>query len=79
MYSNIGRSTIVGDQITDLLRDFKYVREGKGINYFEPRHIHYHDVRKKHLEIIEIQISETDGTLVDFGHGETTVTLHFKK
>ena len=79
VYSNIGKSTIVGDQITDLLREIRYVREGKGINYFEPLHIHYHEVRNKNVEIIEIQISETDGTLVDFGHGETTVTLRFKK
>ena len=79
IYSNIGKSTILGDQITDLLREIRYVREGKGSNYFEPRHIQYHDVRNKKMEIIEMQVSETNGTLVDFGRGHTTITLHFRK
>jgi len=31
------------------------------------------------LDIVETQVSENDGRLVDFASGVTTITLHFKK
>ena len=51
----------------------------KGSYYFEPTHPQYIGVRKDVIDIIETQVSETDGKLVDFGKGNTIVTLHFKK
>ena len=72
-------SGVVGNQVTDLLREVNYKREGKGSQYFEPLHIQYIPVRKEVLDIIEVQVAETTGPLVKFGEGNTIVTLHFTR
>ena len=79
IYFDVGSSGVVGNQVTDLLREVNYKREGKGSQYFEPRHIQYRPVRKDVLDIIETQVAETTGDLAQFGTGNTIVTLHFKK
>ena len=48
------------------------------IRYFEPNQIQYLPVRSDSLDIIETQVAEVDGKLVEFSPGVTTVTLHFK-
>ena len=79
VYSDVGGSSVVGNQVTDLLREVKFERTGKGINYFEPLHIQYLPVRNDTIDIIETQVSETDGDLTRFSEGDTIVTLHFKR
>ena len=79
IYSDVGSSGVVGNQVTDLLREVSYKREGTGSQYFEPLHIQYIPVRKDVLDIIETQVAETTGDLTQFGAGNTIVTLHFKK
>ena len=75
LYSNVGQSTVTGNQITDLLREVPYsLRE----HHFEPRHIQYLPLRTDVIDIIETQVAENDGELVDFISGVTSVTLHFK-
>ena len=79
VYSDVGGSGVVGNQVTDLLREVNYKREGKGTQYFEPLHIQYIPVRKDLIDIIETQVAETTGQLTKFGEGNTIVTLHFKQ
>lgn len=79
VYSDVSESSIVGNQVTDLLREVNYVRRGEGNVYFEPLHIQYIPLRKDVLDIIETQVSETTGDLVDFAEGDTILTLHFKR
>ena len=79
IYSDVGSSGVVGNQVTDLLREVNFKREGKGSQYFEPLHIQYIPVRKDTIVIIETQVAETSGQLARFGEGNTIVTLHFKK
>ena len=79
VYSDVGGSGVVGNQVTDLLREVNFIRRGFGIQYFEPLHIQYIPVRKDLIDIIETQVAETTGELVDFGEGNTIVTLHFKQ
>jgi len=81
VYSDVAGSTIVGNRVTELLREIHYKR-GRGTIYFEPLHIQYMSLRNEVMEIIQIQVAETFGTggdLVKFGKGNTIVTLHFKK
>ena len=78
-YSDVGGSGVVGNQVTDLLHEVNYEREGKGSQYFEPLHIQYIPVRKDTSDIIETQVADTAGDLTRFGPGNTIVTLHFKK
>ena len=79
VYSDVGSSSVVGNQVTDLLREVDYKREGKGSYYFEPTHLQYIKLRKEVLDIIQVQVAETTGELVEFGKGNTIVTLQFKK
>ena len=79
VYSDVGGSGVVGNQVTDLLREVNFIRRGFGIQYFEPLHIQYIPVRKDLIDIIETQVAETTGELLDFGEGNTIVTLHFKQ
>ena len=75
VYTNAGQSTVTGNQITDLLREIPH--DPTKMSY-EPRHILYLPVRVDVMDIIETQVAENDGTLVNFASGVTTVTLHFK-
>jgi len=45
---------------------------------YEPSQIQYKPVRSNRLDIVEMQLAENDGKLVDFASGVTSVTLHFK-
>ena len=75
LYSNVGRSTIMGNRVTDLLREIPHDLSKMS---YEPLHIHYKPVRSQLVDIIETQLAENDGKLVDFVSGVTSVTLHFK-
>ena len=49
------------------------------------RHFHHSHpfpsipVRNEVVEIVETQMAETNGDLVQFGEGRTLLTLHFKR
>ena len=79
VYSDVGGSSVVGDQVTDLLREVNYERGGKGSYYFEPTHLQYIPLRKEVLDTIEVQVAETTGDLVKFGQENTIVTLKFER
>ena len=75
----MGGSSVVGNQVMDLLREVNFHHKGEGVQYFEPLHIQYIPLRKQVLDIIETQVAETTGDLARFGEGNTIVTLHFKR
>ena len=80
VFSDIGGSSIVGGQVTDLLREVQYKQQGRGTVYFEPLHIQYRPLRNTFVDQIESQIAETNGQLVRFpGPTPTILTLHFKR
>ena len=56
VYSDVGGSALVGNQVTDLLREVNYRRTGAGSHYFEPLHIEYIPLCKDLLDIIETQV-----------------------
>jgi len=76
LYCNVGESSIVGTQITNFLRDLPYKDERIR---WEPKHVQYHRVRGDTVEIVEVQVAETNGNLMTLNPaGETQVTLHFQ-
>ena len=79
VYSDVSVSSVVGNQITDLLREVHFKREGKGITYFEPIHVQYKDLRNTEVDVIHIQVAEDTGALYPFDTGTTAITLHFRK
>ena len=76
VYSNAGQSVITGDKVTDLLREVPHNPEEIG---YEPKHIQYIPLRSEVVDIIEVQVNENDGSLVNFEQGDTVVTLHYKR
>ena len=79
IYSDAGGGTVVGNRMTDLLREVRFKSDGLGSQYFEPIYIQYIPVRKQVLDIIEVNVAETTGELTRFGEGNTILTLHFRK
>ena len=79
VYSDVGGSSVLGEQVTDFIREVNYKREGKGTYYFEPTHLQYIPLRKELLDIIQVQVAKSTSDLTTFGQGVTTVTFHFKK
>ena len=79
VYSDAGGSSVVGNRVTDLLREVKFSSHGQGSQYFEPIHIQYIPVRKQVLDIIEVNVAETTGELARLGKGNMILTLHFRR
>ena len=77
VYCNVGTGSMVGNRVTDLLREIKY--HSQNTTHFEPIHIQYLPVRNELVEIVETQMTEIDGDLAQFGEGHTILTLHFKR
>ena len=77
VYCNVGTSSMVGNRVTDLLREIKY--HSQNTPHFEPIHIQYLPVRNELVEIVDTQMAEIIGDLAQFGEGHTNLTLHFKR
>ena len=77
VYCNVGTSNMVGNRITEHLGEIQY--HPKETTHFEPRHIQCLPVRNEVVEIVETQMAEINGDLVQFGEGHTILTLHFKR
>ena len=77
VYCNVGTSSMVGDRVTDLLKEIKY--HSQNTTHFEPIHIQYLPVRNELVEIVETQMAEINGDLAQFEEGHTILTLHFKR
>ena len=50
---------------SSLLREVEYKRDGKATAYFEPLHIQYLPIRNEYIEMIQTQVAETNGELVN--------------
>ncbi|KAJ7371895.1 hypothetical protein OS493_021992 [Desmophyllum pertusum] len=53
--ADIGGSNIMGNQVTDMLREVKYERKGQRSMFFERLHVQYRSIRNEFIEIIETQ------------------------
>ena len=78
VYSDVGGSNVLGDQVTDFIREVNYERKGKGSYNFEQTHLHYIPLRKELLDIPQVQVADSTGSLVNFRRGVTTITFHLK-
>ena len=78
VYSNIRESQIIGNAVTDLLREVVVDEEQGDPVRYEPVHPHFLPVRKK-IDCITIQLHSTSSELIEFNHGNTLVTLMFSR
>lgn len=74
-----GRSMIVGNQVTDLMREVEVDTNVLGMVYFEPRHVQYLLVHQREFDGMEIRVLTLVGCLAKLGTGATNVTLHFSR
>ena len=77
VHCNEGTSRMVGNQVTDVLREIQY--QTNKTTHFEPQHIHYLPVRSGLMEIIETHVTEANDDPVAFAKGQSLLTRHFKK
>ena len=75
MYLSAGQSTVMENQVTDLLREVPYASSER---YFEPGHVQYLPLHTDVIDIINTQVAENTGELTSFESGVTSVTLQFK-
>lgn len=80
VYTNVNNSTTIGDQVTALLREIRFQQTEQGVVYFEPLHVQYVPCSRRVLEIVEVEVAETDGQPALFDEeGATIITLHFRR
>ena len=81
LYSSLRAPVTMGDQTTDLLRNFQYTPLLKGSYYYEPKHVHYIALRNQHIHEVETQLSESENNnLAQFSSDEASIlTLHFRR
>ena len=78
VYSNANTSTMVGDQVSDVLREVNFDSTKEGQQYFERKHRQYLQVRQQQYEVMEIALDDLNGVPVKLGPGVTSVVLHFR-
>ena len=79
MYTDLTQTQIVGGTETDLLREVSFTNNEKGKYLFEPLHLQYLPIRKNVFDSVEVGISETDGSQVNFKDGQTILTINFRR
>ena len=79
VFSNANASSMIGNQVTDVLREVNLTGANQGELYFEPKHRQYLQVRQQEFEIIEIALDDLKGQHPSLGKGTTSVVLHFKQ
>ena len=79
VYTDLAQTQIVGSTETDLLREVSFNNFDKGKYLYEPLNLQHIPIRKNMFGTIEVGISETDGTQVEFNSGPTILTVHFRR
>jgi hypothetical protein len=79
VYCSLCENRLVGDSSVRLLRVLP-VKQKKDRNcYEEVRNPHYVPVANTDTDVVEVNISRDDGTLVPFKGGKVIVTVHLRK
>ena len=79
MYTDLTQTQIVGGTETDLLREFSFTNNEKGKHLFEPLRLQYLPIRKNVFDSVEVGISETDGSQINFKDGQAILTINFRR
>ena len=79
VYTDLTQTQIVGSAETDLLREVSFTNNEKGKYLFEPLHLQYLPIRKNVFDSVEVGISETDGSQVNFKDRQTILTINFRR
>ena len=80
VYTNLQQSTVVGSTKAQLLRQLVVRRGGDaGHSYSEPKHLQWIPVSTRQTDIVEVQLADVNGTLLDLPQGKNLVTVALKQ
>ena len=79
LYSGVVRSNAVGDTEHPLVQEVLYKSDGSGTLYFEPQQVQWMPLGRPYLDVIEVQLADSQGSLVNFGSGKTIITFQLWK
>ena len=79
VYTDLTQTQIVGGTETDLLREVSFTNNEKGKYLFEPLYLQYLPIRENVFDSVQVGISETDGSQVNFKDGQTILTINFRR
>ena len=79
VYSDVVPSNLVGDTKHPLVQEVAHKGDGSGSLYFKPLHVQWMPVRRPYLDVIEVQLAESNEALVKVGPGKTIVTYQFRR
>ena len=78
VYSNANASSMVGNQVSDVLHEVNCESTKEGQQYFEPKHRQYLPVCQQEYKVMEVALDNLNGVPVQLGPGVTSVVLHFQ-
>ena len=80
VYTDLQQSTVVGSTKAQLLRQLVVRRGGEaGHTYSEPKHLEWIPVSTRQTDIVEVQLADVDGKLLDLPQGKSLVTVALKQ
>ena len=79
VYSDVVQSNALHNIEHPLIQQVPYKGDGSGLFYFEPQQVQWMPLGRPYLEVIEVQIGSSQGSLVNFGSGKTIVTFQFRR
>lgn len=80
VYTNLQRSTIVGEKTVQLLREIVVSGSNEeGHSYAEPKHLQWIPVASNHMDIAEVQLADVNGALLSLPPGKSLVTVAFQQ
>ena len=79
VYTDVAQSQIVGAGMTDFIREGEYSNKFRGRVLYEPAHLHFIPIRRNVIDVIEVQVGETNGNEVNFAGGKVILTLKFER
>ena len=75
LYLDVVRSNLVGDTDHPVVQEVAYKHDGLRSVYFEPLHVQWMPITLPYMDVIEVQLAESNGALVKFGPGKTIYTF----
>ena len=79
VYTDVAQSQIVGAGMTDFIREVEYASKFRGRVQYEPLHLHFIPLRRNVIDVIEVQIGETNGKAANFAGGTVILILKFER
>ena len=65
--------------MTDFIREVEHASKFRGRVQYEPLHLQFIPIRRNVIDVIEVQVGETNGKGANFAGGSVILTLKFER